>query len=508
MRLEIEGLTKRFGSFTANDRIDLTVEPGEIHALLGENGAGKSTLMNQLYGMLDPDAGEIRLDGEPVHFKGPGDAIDAGIGMVHQHFMLVPVFTVADNVTLGREQTGFPGVLSRRKARALVRELSERYGLKVDPDAKVADISVGVEQRVEILKALLNDAELLILDEPTAVLTPQEIEELFVIMRQLRDDGKSIVFITHKLKEVQAIADRITVIRRGKVVETVEPSASENRLAELMVGRSVSLTVSKAPAKPAAEPTLEIDDLTVIDDRGLAVVKEVSLDVRGGEILGIAGVQGNGQTELVKALLGLVRPAAGSIRISGREISRQGPAESLRQGIGYVPEDRQHDGFVAAFTVAENLVLDLYHNDEYSSGIVLNLAKIAANAERQIVDFDIRTQGPSTPAGSLSGGNQQKVILARELSRPLRLLVASQPTRGLDVGSIEFVHKRIVEERDQGTAVLFVSTELDEIAALSDRVAVMYDGRVVDIVDPSTPREDLGLLMAGATPAHEGAANV
>jgi ABC-type uncharacterized transport system ATPase subunit len=307
---------------------------------------------------------------------------------------------------------------------------------------------------------------------------------------------------------VQEIADRITVIRHGKVIDTVEPSASENQLAELMVGRSVSLTVSKAPAKPAAEPTLEIDNLTVIDDRGLAVVKEVSLDVKGGEILGIAGVQGNGQTELVKALLGLVQPAAGSIRIGGREISRQGPAESLRNGIGYIPEDRQHDGFVGSFTVAENLVLDLYHNDDYSSGIVLNLTKIADNAEQQIVAFDIRTQSASTPTGSLSGGNQQKVILARELSRPLRLLIASQPTRGLDVGSIEFVHKRIVEERDLGVAVLFVSTELDEIAALSDRVAVMYDGRVVDIVDPSTPREDLGLLMAGASPDREGAPNV
>jgi len=509
MRLEIEGLTKRFGSFTANDQIDLTVEPGEIHALLGENGAGKSTLMNMLYGLLDPDEGTVRLDGEAVQFKDPGEAIEAGIGMVHQHFMLVPVFTVADNVTLGREQTGLPGILSRRKARALVRELSERYGLRVDPAAKIADISVGVEQRVEILKALLNDAELLILDEPTAVLTPQEIEELFVIMRQLRDDGKSIVFITHKLKEVQAIAVRITVIRRGKVIDTVEPTTSEGQLAELMVGRAVSLTVSKAPATPADEPTLEMSGVTVIDDRGLAVVKDVSLDVHGGEILGIAGVQGNGQTELVKALLGLVRPAAGSIRISGREISRRGPAESLRQGIGYIPEDRQHDGFIGSFTVAENLVLDHYHEDDFSSGVVLDLASIANNAENQIVQFDIRTQSAKSTVDSLSGGNQQKVVLARELSRPLKLLIAAQPTRGLDVGSIEFVHKRIIEERDRGTAVLIVSTELDEIAALSDRVAVMYDGRVVDIVDPSTPREDLGLLMAGASPASpQGAADV
>jgi general nucleoside transport system ATP-binding protein len=508
VRLEIEGLTKRFGSFTANDQIDLTVEPGEIHALLGENGAGKSTLMNMLYGLLDPDEGSIKLDGREVRFKNPGEAIEAGIGMVHQHFMLVPVFTVADNVTLGREQTGLPGILSRRKARALVRELSERYGLRVDPDAKVADISVGVEQRVEILKALLNDADLLILDEPTAVLTPQEIDELFAIMRQLRDDGKSIVFITHKLKEVQEIADRITVIRRGKVIDTVAPTAGESRLAELMVGRAVSLTVSKAPAEVAAEPTLEIDGVTVIDDRGLAVVKDVSLDIHGGEILGIAGVQGNGQTELVKTLLGLVKPAAGSIRIAGREISRHGPAESLRHGIGYVPEDRQHDGFVSSFTVAENLVLDHYHEDDFSSGIALDLAKIEQNAEQQIIAFDIRTQGPKATLDSLSGGNQQKVVLARELSRPLRLLIASQPTRGLDVGSIEFVHKRIVEERDKGTAVLIVSTELDEIAALSDRVAVMYDGRVVGIVDPSTPREDLGLLMAGARPAGKGTADV
>ena len=503
MQLELRGLTKRFGAFTANDHIDLTVEPGEIHCLLGENGAGKSTLMNMLYGLLDPDEGEILRDGEPITIGSPGDAIDAGIGMVHQHFMLVPVFTVAENVMLGHEQTGLPGVLSRHKAAKLVRDLSQRYGLSVDPGAKVANVSVGVQQRVEILKALIKDAKVLILDEPTAVLTPQETEELFTIMRQLRDSGTSIVFITHKLKEVRAIADRITVIRRGKVVATAEPSASEAELAELMVGREVSLTVDRSAPVELGENVLEVRDLTVIDERGHTAVDGVSLDIRAGEVLGLAGVQGNGQTEFVSVLLGLTKPATGEISLAGTDIGGYGPAQSLRAGIGYVPEDRKHDGFVGSFSVAENLVLDLVDGDDYSSGLQLRWDKIYENAAHRITEFDIRTQGPDSTLESLSGGNQQKVVLARELSRPLRLLVASQPTRGLDVGSIEFVHKRIMAERENGTAVLIVSTELDEIVGLSDRIAVMYAGRIAGVVPPDTPREELGLLMAGAAAGEE-----
>ncbi len=503
MRLEIRGLTKKFGSFTANDSIDLTVEPGEIHCLLGENGAGKSTLMNMLYGLLTPTAGEILLDGEPVAFDDPGEALAAGIGMVHQHFMLVPVFTVAENVMLGRERTSLPGVLNRDAARRQVRELSERYQLRVDPDALVENIPVGVQQRVEIIKALAGEAKILILDEPTAVLTPQEIDELMGIMRELKAQGTSIIFITHKLREVKAVGDRITVIRRGKVVGTAPPTASEAELAEMMVGRSVQLAVSKEH-KIGGEPVLRAENITVVDPRGHVVVKDVSFEVRGGEVLGIAGVQGNGQTELIKSLLGLVRPDAGRIHLEGRDISRHGPRQSLEDGIGYIPEDRSHDGFVGTFSVRENLVLDLYRTEKFSAGPALRLDAIAANARERIEEFDIRTESPEALVASLSGGNQQKVVIAREFSRPLKVLIASQPTRGVDVGSIEFIHKRIVHERDQGVAVLIVSTELDEIYALSDRIAVMYDGRIVATVSPDTPREELGLLMAGATPEPDG----
>ncbi|MGH3504220.1 MAG: ABC transporter ATP-binding protein [Nocardioidaceae bacterium] len=497
MKLEIKGLTKRFGGFTANDAISLTVEPGEIHAILGENGAGKSTLMNMLYGLLDPDEGEILLDGVPARFKTPGDAIDAGIGMVHQHFMLIPVFTVSENVMLGREQTRGPGLLDRAKAAERVRELSKQYGLRVNPKSIVADLPVGVQQRVEIIKALANDAGVLILDEPTAVLIPQEIDELLEIMRQLKAAGTSIVFISHKLKEVKAAADRITVIRRGKVVGETGPEASEAELAEMMVGRAVSLTTSKEQAVVADE-VLDISGLTVVDDHGYRVVDDVSLQVRGGEILGIAGVQGNGQTELVKAIVGLVPSTHGRITVNGVDITRSTPRECLDVGIGYVPEDRQHDGFVASFSVAENLVLDRYRSDEFSHGISMQLSKISENASQRIAEFDIRTQSPDAPMGSLSGGNQQKVVVAREMSRPLKLLLVSQPTRGLDVGSIEFVHNRVIAERDAGVACLMVSTELDEIVGLSDRIAVMYHGKIVGVVPPDTEREDLGLMMAGA----------
>ena len=497
MKLEMRGLTKRFGSFVANDDISLTVESGEIHCLLGENGAGKSTLMNMLYGLLEPTSGEVLIDDEPVSFNTPGDAIAAGIGMVHQHFMLVPVFTVAENVMLGREQTRGLGVLDRSKAAQLVRDLSAQYRLAVDPDALVETLPVGVQQRVEIIKALANQAKVLILDEPTAVLTPQEIDELMEIMRSLKARGTSIVFITHKLREVKAIGDRITVVRRGKVVGTAPPSTSEAELAEMMVGREVKLVVDKEPAQPR-DPVLEVRNLTVIDARGHAVVKDVSFEARAGEVLGIAGVQGNGQTELIKSLMGLVKPDAGQVLLECRDISRWGPRESLEAGIGYIPEDRSHDGYVGAFTVRENLVLDLYTHDAFSRGVALRLDEIAQNAADRIAEFDIRTEDMETPVSSLSGGNQQKVVVAREFSRSLKALVASQPTRGVDVGSIEFIHKRIIGERDRGIAVVIVSTELDEIYALSDRIAVMYDGRIVGTVTPDTPREQIGLMMAGA----------
>jgi len=505
MRLEIQGLTKRFGDFTANDHIDLTVEPGEIHCLLGENGAGKSTLMNMLYGLLSPTEGVILADGKRLELTGPADAIAAGIGMVHQHFMLVPVFTVAENVMLGHESVRRGGVLDRKTAAAKVRELSDQYGLAVDPDALVGDLPVGVQQRVEIIKALANDAEVLILDEPTAVLTPQEIEELMVVMRRLREQGTSIIFITHKLREVKAVGDRISVIRRGKVVGTAEPTAPETELAEMMVGRAVQLVVDKTAAEPGA-PVLEARDIVVYDPRGHEVVKGVSFEARAGEILGIAGVQGNGQTELIKSLLGLVSPDAGSVFLEGRNITKAGPRSSLEAGIGFIPEDRGHDGYVGSFSVSENLVLDLVRDDRFSTGPALRMSAIERNARERIDQFDIRTQGPFSPVTSLSGGNQQKVVVARELSRPLKVLIASQPTRGVDVGSIEFIHQRIVAERDQGTAIILVSTELDEIFALSDRIAVMYDGRIVATVTPDISRERIGLLMAGAHDEQESVA--
>ncbi|GAB3624146.1 ABC transporter ATP-binding protein [Mariniluteicoccus endophyticus] len=495
MSLNLVGITKRFGDFVANDSIDLTISPGEIHCLLGENGAGKSTLMNVLYGLLQPEEGVIEVDGEPHTFTNPKQAMAAGIGMVHQHFMLVEPFTVAENIALGREQ-GPMGTLDMGAARRLVRELAESYRFDIDPDAVVEDLPVGVQQRVEIIKALANDAKYLIFDEPTAVLTPQEIDELMAVMRSLRDEGRAIVFITHKLREVREVADRITVIRRGKIVGTAEPTDPEPKLAELMVGRAVSLKVDK-PEPKTGDVRLAVEELTVLNPAGSVVVDDVSFEVRGGEILGVAGVQGNGQTELAEALLGTTPVASGSIRLDGADVARLGPKATLDAGIGFVPEDRKRDGFVSTFSVAENLVLNTFDKAPYARGLALDLDKMQSNAEHRIEEFDIRTQSPNTPVGSLSGGNQQKVVLARELSRPLALLVASQPTRGVDVGAIEFLHKRIVQERDRGTAVVIVSTELDEVDALADRIAVMYRGKVVGIVPPGTSREALGLMMAG-----------
>jgi simple sugar transport system ATP-binding protein len=497
VKLELRGITKRFGSLTANDSVDLVVEPGEIHALLGENGAGKSTLMNVLYGLYEPDEGEIVVDDKPVTFKGPGDAIRAGIGMVHQHFMLIPVFTVTENVMLGHEQNTF-GFLARRRARREVAAISKRYGLEVPPDALLADLPVGVQQRVEILKALTHDAKLLVLDEPTAVLTPRETEDLMTVMRSLRDAGTSIVFISHKLNEVRGIADRITVIRRGKVVGTAEPTATSNELAAMMVGRPVQLVIDKEPAKPG-EISLDVENLTVVDDTGIVLVDDVSFSVRAGEIYAIAGVQGNGQTELTEALVGLRRPASGRISIDGRNVGELDTDAILDIGVGYVPEDRLHDGLVGAFSVAQNLVLDTYDKAPFASRGALNLAE-------RVDEFDVRPPVVAAAASTLSGGNQQKVVLARELSRPLKVLIVAQPTRGLDVGSMEFVHRRIVGERDNDTAVVLVSTELDEVLGLADRIAVMYRGKIAGEVPAGTSAEQIGLLMAGATEQAEAGA--
>jgi general nucleoside transport system ATP-binding protein len=508
VKLELRGITKRFGGLVANDHIDLVVQPGEILALLGENGAGKTTLMNVLYGLIQPDEGEILIDDKPVHIRSPKDAINAGIGMVHQHFMLVPVFTVAENVTLGVERVRGLGLLDRRRARKDVLELSERYGLQVDPDAYVEDIPVGVQQRVEIIKVLLRNANVLVLDEPTAVLTPNETEDLFRIMRELREGGRSIIFISHKLKEVQAIADNITVIRRGSVVGQRPPSTSDSELAALMVGRSVQLRVSKDEARPAAV-RLRVEGLTVPGVLGGTVVDDLWFDVRGGEILGIAGVQGNGQTDLCEALIGL-RPSIGTVLLDGEDISHLSTKDRLRAGIGYIPEDRTEDGLVSDFSVAENLVLDVYDRPPFASGIALDLNAIRKSADTLVADYDVRTTSVQTRAGTLSGGNQQKVIVAREMSRENKVLLASQPTRGLDVGSIEFVHKQIVAERDGGAAVIIVSSELDEIYALSDRIAVIYEGKIVGFCPPDTPETELGLMMtgAGAAEAHAQASGV
>jgi ABC-type uncharacterized transport system ATPase subunit len=498
--LELRGITKRFGTLVANDSIDLTVNPGEIHALLGENGAGKSTLMNVLYGLYTADEGQILLDDKPQDFDGPGDAMAAGIGMVHQHFMLIPVFTVAENVALGHEPTKALGALDTAKARQQVIEISERFGFNVDPDALVEDLPVGVQQRVEIIKALSRDAKVLVLDEPTAVLTPQETDELMEIMRQLASSGTSIVFITHKLREVKAVADTITVIRLGKVVGSASPDASTSELASLMVGREVELTISKKQAE-LGDVILKVEDIAALDDRGQRAVDGVSFEVRGGEVLAVAGVQGNGQTELAEVLLGLRSSLSGRghIELAGQDVTEASVRARLDIGLGYVPEDRKKDGLVSEFTIAENMMLNASYKSRFTKGLSINFPARAKISADLVEEFDVRTPSIDTPAGNLSGGNQQKVVVARELSRDVNLLIAAQPTRGVDVGSIEFIHEQIISERDAGKAVLLISTELDEVLALADRIAVMYRGKIVGIVEPSATREQLGKLMAGVS---------
>ena len=500
MKLELRGITKRFGALVANDNINITVEAGQILSLLGENGAGKSTLMNVLYGLYQADEGQILLDDKVQNFKGPGDAMAAGIGMVHQHFMLIPVFTVADNVVLGNEPTSRIGALDLDAARKRVREISDRFGFNVDPDAVVEDLPVGVQQRVEIIKALSRDAKVLVLDEPTAVLTPQETDELMNIMRALAKAGTSIIFITHKLREVQAVADKITVIRLGKVVGEASPKDSAEKLATLMVGREVDLKVAKSKAK-LGKAILEVDSISVLDDRDQIAVNGVSFEVHSGEILAIAGVQGNGQTELAEALLGLRSPinGKGSIKLLGKNLAGQSVRDHLEHGMGYIPEDRKKDGLVTEFTIAENFMLNGSYDAPYAKGLNIDLATRDRKAVELIKQFDVRTQSAETLAGNLSGGNQQKVVVARELSRDVQLLIAAQPTRGVDVGSIEFIHEQIMAERNAGKAVVLISTELDEVLALADRIAVMYRGKIVGVVDASTSREKLGKMMAGVT---------
>ena len=496
MSVELRGITKTFGALVANDHIDLKVNDGEIHAILGENGAGKSTLMNILYGLIAPDSGEIYVDGKPVTVHEPSDALNAGIGMVHQHFMLIPVFTVAENIVLGHEKIKGPGTLDLADARAAIIDIAKRFNFEIDPDAVVETLPVGVQQRVEIIRALIYNAKVIILDEPSAVLTPQETDELLRVMKELREQGKAIIFITHKLREVQEAADEITIIRRGKVVGQAKPTASQEELASMMVGRPVDLDVNKKKFQPGKE-ILNISNLNVSDATGRALVSDINFSIREGEVLAIAGVQGNGQTELARAIMNLEEFVSGSITLEGHELVGKTVRDSLHSGIAYVPESRELDGLISSFTIAENLILDVFDISPNAKGPALDLNYIGSNAEKQVKEFDVRIQSVSDAVSSLSGGNKQKVVLARELSRPVRLLVAAQPTRGLDVGSIEFVHERILAERDAGRAVLLFSTELDEVMALADRIAVMYKGSIIDIVSPDITRSELGLLMAG-----------
>ena len=497
--LEMRGITKRFPGIVANDAVDFDLLPGEVHALLGENGAGKSTLMNILYGLYTPDEGEILIRGKRVDMHSPRDAIGQGIGMVHQHFMLIPVMTVAENVVLGEEPTEAGILLDEGEAEKRVRELAQRFKFGIDPHARIQNISVAQQQRVEILKALYRKADILILDEPTAVLTPQEANELFEILRGLIAEGLSVIFITHKLDEVLQISDRITTLRRGKLVETVaREGATEEGLARMMVGREVLLRVDKKPSQPG-EPVLTVENLSVLDDRGLPAVRDVSFEVRAGEIVGVAGVDGNGQTELIDALTGLRRTQSGRVVISGHDLTGGDARDHLDEGIGHIPEDRQRRGLVLEFSLAENLALYAYRQPPVSRLGWLSPRRMVERARGLLKAYDVRGGGPQTRASALSGGNQQKVVLAREVERDPKLLVAAQPTRGLDVGAIEFVHRRLIEERDEGRAILLISFELEEILSLSDRILVVYEGEIAGEYPPTATQEELGLAMVGGT---------
>lgn len=497
--IEMNGITKEFGTFRANDNIDLSLNKGEIHALLGENGAGKSTLMNILSGLLEPTSGEIKVNGEKVNISSPDVANKLGIGMVHQHFMLVEKFTVTENIILGKENHQF-GFIERKTAEKDILELSSQYGLRVDPSARIESISVGMQQRAEILKTLYRGAEILIFDEPTGVLTPQEIEELIDIMKALVQEGKSIILITHKLDEIKKVADRCTVIRRGKSINTVQvDQTSQQELADMMVGRSVNFKVEKKPADPKGA-VLSIKNLVVKEKRGYDAVKNIDLEVRSGEILGIAGVDGNGQSELIEAITGLTKSESGKIYLDGKNITNKKPRKITETGLGHIPEDRQRRGLVLEMKLEENMAIQTYYKKPFSQHGFLNHKEIKAYAKRLINEFDVRTSSEEGTAGSLSGGNQQKAIIAREVDRDPALLIAAQPTRGLDVGAIEYIHKRLVEQRDKGKGVLLMSYELDEIMNLSDRIAVMYDGKIIAIVEADkTSENELGLLMAGVS---------
>jgi ABC-type uncharacterized transport system ATPase subunit len=493
--LELKGITKKFGSLVANDQINLKVEKGEIHAILGENGAGKSTLMNIVYGLLEADSGSIFVDGKEVAIKEPSDALNFGIGMVHQHFMLVPVFTVAENIVLGHEQSK-RGILTLGEAKNKIKSIASEFKFDINPDALIEDLPVGVQQRVEIIRALMYDAKVLILDEPTAVLTPQETDELLNIMRALKAKGTAIIFITHKLREVKAVADKITVIRLGKVVGVASPSNSQEELATMMVGREVDLIPDKSVAK-LGKTILAIKDLNIFNAVGRKIVNNISLEIKGGEILAIAGVQGNGQSELARALVNLEDHVTGSIKINNQEILNKSVRDSLRTGVAFIPESRELDGLIGSFSIAENLILDTHDLAPVAKGGQINKEYVRENANKLVKEFDVRTQSIFDTSSSLSGGNKQKVVLARELSRNVELVVASQPTRGLDVGSIEFVYERLLAERAANRAVLLISSELDEVSALADRIAVIYKGEIVGIVAPDISREKLGLMMAG-----------